>query len=102
MPEAATRKPPERVLHLRFVLTSIALAVAAMGGAVLIKSLLLSATGANAGFIVYVPAIALALNTKKPSKPKRNILVVGYQGDDLTNQYVQADVLERPQSRKGL
>jgi signal transduction histidine kinase len=60
MPDAAARPPSQNLLRLRYVLTSVALAVAAMGFAVLVKALLLEVTGANAGFIAYVPAVAVA------------------------------------------
>ena len=47
---------PERA---RSALITLLVALAAMGLAVLIKGLILGYTHANAGFILYVPAVAV-------------------------------------------
>jgi K+-sensing histidine kinase KdpD len=49
----------DRFGGLRFALTTLALAFAAMGAALALKGLLLTTAHANAGFVIYVPAVAL-------------------------------------------
>jgi K+-sensing histidine kinase KdpD len=58
----ADESPPEttdRFGDVRYALTTLALAFATMGAAVALKGLLLSTVHANAGFVIYVPAVAV-------------------------------------------
>ena len=56
-PDPARR--PERYWGLRSALTTLAIAALVMGVAVAVKALLLYVSGANAGFVVYIPAVAV-------------------------------------------
>src|SRR5512141_206043 len=59
MADESPAKTTDRLGDVRFALTTLALAFAAMGAAVALKGLLLTAAHANAGFVIYVPAVAL-------------------------------------------
>jgi K+-sensing histidine kinase KdpD len=54
-------RPPRRqpLPDARSVLITVVVALGAMGVAVIVKGLILNWTGANAGFVLYVPAIAV-------------------------------------------
>jgi K+-sensing histidine kinase KdpD len=64
MPEAMVqpqqaRRQPEPHWGLRSALVTLGVAALVMGVAVALKALLLSVSSANAGFIVYIPAVAV-------------------------------------------
>jgi len=64
MPDQAVRpghapRRPERYWGLRSALVTLGVAALVMGAAVVIKALLLSVTNANAGFVIYIPAVAV-------------------------------------------
>ncbi|HUP83926.1 MAG TPA: ATP-binding protein [Candidatus Limnocylindria bacterium] len=54
-----TRAQPEAYWGLRTALVTLAMGAAVMAVAVVVKTLLLYATSANAGFVIYIPAVAV-------------------------------------------
>ena len=59
MADESPRVPTDRFGDVRFALTTLVLAFVVMAAAVALKSLLLALAHANAGFVIYVPALAV-------------------------------------------
>jgi two-component system sensor histidine kinase KdpD len=59
MADGSPRETDGLIGDVRFALTTLALAFAAMGAAAALKGLLLTTAHANAGFVIYVPALAV-------------------------------------------
>ena len=59
MPDEAAAPTPDRLAGLRSALVTGAVAAMAMSLTVLVKALIIATVGANAGFVLYVPAVAL-------------------------------------------